>query len=71
MEVDVISPTLTIKNKKLDEKFGELAENIFHHCKKALESEAFFDIPQYPIEEIQQKRQLELQINTRSLNLPN
>jgi len=63
LELSSSGEDLTKNEKKLDEKYEELAGTIFQRCNKLLESDACFDIPQYPIAEIQQKRQLEHQIN--------
>lgn len=62
----------TTKDKRImDGKFEELAETLFHRCSKLLESDdSCFNIPQYPIAEIQQRRQMEKQINDSKLLSP-
>lgn len=41
------------------EIIGKLAGKVFNHCKKNLETGSIFDIPRYPVEEIQQKKMVE------------
>ena len=48
------------QSQKEEYKLQELAGNLFHHCNESLSTELgdAYDIPQYPIQEIQEKKNL-------------
>lgn len=52
------------------EIIGKLAGKVFNHCKKNLETGSIFDIPRYPVEEIQQKKMVENHILAESVISP-
>ena len=67
MEVDgATAPKLPKQRPAVNyaERFDQIAENIFQRCNQSLAGEgAVYEVPQYPIEEHQNRRQLESQLS--------